>query len=82
MNALTIAAISLVVKEILDELVEKICYGKRSSAGTSPAYSIHLDEATQEHENVTLSTNEIIEDIRSTHDEFNNGLSRNILGEC
>jgi Dimerisation and cyclophilin-binding domain of Mon2 len=82
LNAFTIAEIPLVVKEILDELVEKICYGEHPSVRTTPAHaSIHLDEATQEKENVTLSTNEIIEDIRSTHDEFNNGLSRNILGE-
>ncbi|CAF1321481.1 unnamed protein product [Adineta steineri] len=53
----------IVTKEILDELVEKICY----------------DEATQVKQNTTLSTNEIIEDTRSTQDEFSNGLSRNVL---
>ncbi|CAF4355559.1 unnamed protein product, partial [Adineta steineri] len=52
-----------ITKEILDELVEKICY----------------DEATQVKQNTTLSTNEIIEDTRSTQDEFSNGLSRNVL---
>jgi hypothetical protein len=40
----------------------------------------YLDQATQEKENTTLSTNEIIEDTQSTQEEFNNGLSRNVLG--
>ncbi|CAF5227405.1 unnamed protein product, partial [Rotaria magnacalcarata] len=53
----------LVVKEILDELVEQICY----------------DEATQGNENDCLSTNEIIEDIQSTPDEFHNTISRNTI---
>jgi hypothetical protein len=39
-----------------------------------------LDEATQEKQNLNLSTNEIIEDTQSTHEEFNNGISRNVLG--
>lgn len=38
------------------------------------------DEATQETENSTLSTNEIIEDTRSTQEEFNNGHAREMLG--
>jgi hypothetical protein len=40
-----------------------------------------VDEATQETENVTLSTNEIIEDTQSTREEFNNGISRNAIGK-
>ncbi|CAF5177695.1 unnamed protein product, partial [Rotaria magnacalcarata] len=52
-----------VVKEILDELVEQICY----------------DEATQGNENDCLSTNEIIEDTQSTPDEFHNTISRNTI---
>ncbi|CAF1154793.1 unnamed protein product [Rotaria sordida] len=55
--------VSIVVNEILDELVEKICY----------------DEATQEKENTHLSTNEIIEDTQATQEEFHNGRSRNVL---
>ncbi|CAF1374888.1 unnamed protein product [Adineta ricciae] len=54
--------ICTVTKEILDELVEKICY----------------DEATQT-QNTLLSTNDIIEDMRSTQDEIDNGLTRNGL---
>ncbi|UJR27887.1 hypothetical protein I4U23_009152 [Adineta vaga] len=50
--------IDTITKEILDELVEKICY----------------DEATQERENTSLSTNDIIDDMRSTQDEISNGL--------
>jgi hypothetical protein len=38
----------------------------------------YLDEATQEKENLALSTNEIIEDTQSTQEELNNGISRNI----
>ncbi len=41
---------------------------------------IYLDEATQDKGNTTLSTNEIIEDTQSTQEEFNNGISRNVLG--
>ncbi|CAF4312534.1 unnamed protein product [Rotaria socialis] len=52
-----------VVKEMLDELVEQICY----------------DEATQGNENAFLSTNEIIEDTHSTPDEFHNTISRNTI---
>ncbi|CAF0833035.1 unnamed protein product [Didymodactylos carnosus] len=44
----------LVVKEILDELVEKICY----------------DEATQQQRSTDLSTNEIIEEAQSVHEEI------------
>ncbi len=42
--------------------------------------NFYLDEATQEKENITLSTNEIIEDTQSTQEEFNSGISRNVLG--
>ncbi len=72
------------IKEIVDELVEKICYGKRRDGSIEWENTIGLfsvDEATQETENVTLSTNEIIEDTQSTREEFNNGISRNAIGK-
>ncbi len=72
------------IKEIVDELVEKICYGKRRDGSIESVNTIGLfsiDEATQETENVTLSTNEIIEDTQSTKEEFNNGISRNAIGK-
>ncbi|CAF1498387.1 unnamed protein product [Adineta ricciae] len=50
-----------VVREILDELVEKICY----------------DEATQERTNTALSTNEIIEDVQSNQGEMSDRISQN-----
>ena len=71
------------IKEILDELVEKICYGKGTgivSSGEADE-SDCLDEATQEKGNLNLSTNEIMEDVQSTHGEFSNGLTRNMLGQ-
>ncbi|CAF3428875.1 unnamed protein product [Rotaria sp. Silwood1] len=55
--------VSTIVNEILDELVERICY----------------DEATQKTKDTTLSTNEIIEDTQATQEEFHNGRSRNGL---
>ncbi|CAF1187165.1 unnamed protein product [Adineta steineri] len=51
----------IVIKEILDELVEKICY----------------DEATLQQTNSSLTTNEIIEDIQSAQEEIHDGISRN-----
>jgi hypothetical protein len=73
-----------VVKEILDELVEKICYGKKTGIVSSEEDNefIRLDEATQEKGNLNLSTNEIMEDVQSTHEEFSNGITRNRLGQC
>ena len=63
--------------------MEKICYGKKTKIFSSDEHVERrcLDEATQAKENLNLSTNDIIEDIQSTHEEFNNGLTRNMLGE-
>ncbi|CAF4593008.1 unnamed protein product, partial [Rotaria sp. Silwood2] len=51
----------IIIKDILEELVEKIVY----------------DEATQEQTNSSLSTNDIIEDTQSTQEEINDRILKN-----
>ncbi|CAF3751735.1 unnamed protein product [Rotaria sp. Silwood1] len=51
----------IIIKDILEELVEKIVY----------------DEATQKHTNSSLSTNDIIEDTQSTQEEINGRILKN-----
>ncbi len=41
---------------------------------------IYLDEATQKQVHSSLSTNDIIEDTRSTQEEINDGISRRDIG--
>lgn len=59
----------MIVKEILDELVERICYGKQTFQLKSHHHGI-LDEASNEHMNSSLTTNEIIDDTQSTQGEI------------
>ena len=61
-----------VVKEILDEIVEKICYGTNDNHSLAiNDWRFYLDEATEQQVNSTLSTNDIIEDAQSTQGDMN-----------
>ena len=60
-------------------MVEKICYGKKKSF-LFEFERMYLDEAAQKQVHSSLSTNDIIEDTQSTHEEINVGISRRDTG--